>query len=204
MAIREPEIFERRLDVPTEPIFRLTVEQYHEMARWGILSEDDAVELLDGWLVSKVTKNPPHTVVTLLVRDALARLLPVDWFVSSEQPITIDVSEPEPDIMVVRGRPQEYFERHPSPSDVALVVEVSDETLRRDQTIKRRIYARAGIAVYWIANLVEHKIEVYTQPGGQGAEADYQARGEYADDNRVPVTIAGAEIGQIAVRDLLP
>lgn len=128
---------------PVERIFRLSVEQYHEMARAGILTEDDQVELLEGWLVTKMTKNPPHSVATRAIRSALERMIPAGWFVDSQEPLTTDDSEPEPDAMVVRGHWRDYSARHPNPDEVALVIEVADSTLQQDRSTKKRIYTRA-------------------------------------------------------------
>ncbi|MFN8489728.1 MAG: Uma2 family endonuclease [Caldilineaceae bacterium] len=190
--------------VPTEPIGRLSVEHYHAMVQAGILTDDDPIELLEGWLVVKMTKNPPHRVITGLIRQALERILPNGWYVDSQEPITTNDSEPEPDVVIVRGERIDYLERHPGPEDVALVVEVADATVRRDRGTKKRVYARAGIAVYWLVNLVNQQIEVYTQPTQSGKQPDYKQSHIYHLDDRLPVTLNGVEIGQLAVRELLP
>src|SRR5437660_1033177 len=104
---------ERTAEVPDAPIWRLSVEQYHRMIETGILTEDDPVELLDGWLVQKARKKPPHSQATRLTRTALARLIPPGWFVDSQEPITTASSEPEPDVLVIRGDLSQYRERHP-------------------------------------------------------------------------------------------
>src|SRR5205085_6956634 len=114
---------------PADPIWRLSIDQYHQMTRTGILTDDDPVELLEGWLVTKMPKNPPHRLSTQLTREALERLLPAHWHVNDQEPITTEESEPEPDITIVRGERRQYLERHPAPSEIALVVEVSDTTL---------------------------------------------------------------------------
>ena len=88
---------------PPEPIWRLSVEQYHEMIDAGILDEDDPVELLEGWLIPKMPKNPPHSFTTDLTREALAGLLPTGWYVRGQEPITTEDSEPESDVAVIRG-----------------------------------------------------------------------------------------------------
>src|SRR5436190_15644434 len=88
-------------DIPDVPIYRLSVEQYHAMARAGILDEDAPAELLEGWLVQKMTKYPAHRVATHRVRRALERLVAVGWYVDSQEPITLPDSEPEPDVVVV-------------------------------------------------------------------------------------------------------
>src|SRR5438105_9467158 len=108
-----PSLNGRTLAVPTEPIFRLSVDQYHAMIHAGILTDDDPVELLEGWLVAKMPKNPPHRAVTRLIRQVLERLVPAEWYVDSQEPITTDDSEPEPDVVVVRGETRHYLDRHP-------------------------------------------------------------------------------------------
>ncbi len=190
--------------VPANLIYRLSVEQYHEMARRGILTEDDPVELLEGWLVIKVTKNPPHRIATHLTRKALEDLLPKGWYVDSQEPITTDDSEPEPDVVVVRGDTREYPDRHPAPTDIAMVVEVADDSLHRDRTLKKRLYARAGIPIYWIVNLLDKRVEVYTQPVVTEKAADYRQQVDYGPSDMIPLIIGGKEVGRMAVRDLLP
>ncbi|MEZ4735263.1 MAG: Uma2 family endonuclease [Caldilineaceae bacterium] len=154
-------------DLPQGVKFRrISVEEYHAMARAGILSEDDAVELLEGWLVHKITKNPPHTATTRYIRAALEKCLPAGYFVDSQEPITLSDSEPEPDVFVVRGTLDDYTSRHPYAYEVVLVVEVADSSLVQDRSTKKRVYASAGIPVYWIANLLEDQNEVYSDPSG--------------------------------------
>lgn len=190
--------------VPSEPIWRLSVEQYHEMARAGILTEDDRVELLEGWLVAKMTKHPPHVIATGLINRALQGIVPNGWYVAKEDPVTTLDSEPEPDITVVRGDIRDYPDRHPGPQDIALVVEVADTSLPRDRTFKKHLYARARFPIYWLANLLETRIEVYTDPTGPAAQADYRQRQDYGPADAVPLVIDGREVGRLAVRELLP
>jgi Uma2 family endonuclease len=190
--------------VPTVPIYRLSVAQYHAMADHGILAEDDPVELLEGWLVRKMMKHRPHSRSTLRTRRALERLLTAGWYVDTQEPITTAESEPEPDVVVVRGSEADYPDRQPGPADVALVVEVADSTLSTDQGTKKRVYARAGIPIYWIANLPERCFEVYTDPTGPADQPDYRQRREYTPDDEIPVVLDGQEIGRLSVRDLLP
>ena len=133
--------------LPTEPVLRFSVAQYHEMIRTGIIQDDDPVELLEGWLVTKMNKNPPHVLATKLVANAFARLLPPGWHAATQDPITTDASEPEPDVSIVRGDPRDYADRHPEPADAAIVIEVADTTLARDRGIKRRIYASVAAKI---------------------------------------------------------
>jgi Uma2 family endonuclease len=190
--------------VPTEVIWRMSVDVYHEMIRSGILTEDDPVELLEGWLVEKMPKHAPHTLATQLTRTALERLVPPGWFVNAQEPVTTPDSEPEPDGLVVRGDRRQYANRHPLPQDVALVIEVSAATLKRDRTLKQRIYARAALPVYWIVNLIDGCIEVYTDPTGPAEQPTYRQRRDYGPADEIPVVLDGREVGRIAVRDILP
>jgi len=190
--------------IPTELVCRLSVAQFHQMLSTGILTEDDPVELLDGWLVPKMMKNPSHRVVTELLRKALEEVLPAGWLVSSQDPITLAASEPEPDLAVFRGQLRDYLHRHPGPQEVALVVEVAEASLQRDQTTKKQIYAQAGIPVYWIVNVPENRIEVYSGPSGPGEPPDYQQRRDFAPGDDIPVMIEGRLVDEIQVREVLP
>jgi Uma2 family endonuclease len=187
---------------PSGPYYRLSVEQYHEMARAGILTTEDRVELLGGWLVVKMTKNPPHTIATGLLHDELIRIVPVGWFVANQDPLSATDSEPEPDLMIVRGRRRDYPDGPPGPRDVALVVEVADSTLAEDRLTKKRTYAAAGIATYWIVNLIARQVEVHTAPTVE--VPGYAHRETYGADAEVPVILDDREVGRIVVREILP
>ena len=102
---------------------------------------------------------------------------------------------------VVRGADADYRHRIPTPADVALLVEVSESTLGQDRGVKRTAYARDGIAVYWIVNLVDRQVEVYTRPVKEGR---YRSRKDYKLGQQVPVVIAGQPLPPIAVDDILP
>jgi hypothetical protein len=208
--------------IPPEPVCRLSVSQYHEMISAGILTQDDLVELLEGWLVPKMVlsprplgegqgvrawttvKNPPHSTARHLCTKALEQICPPGWHVRSQEPLTLSDSEPEPDVAVVRGDPGQYERSHPGPQEVALVVEVADASLYRDRSIKKQIYARAGIPIYWIVNLQDRRIEVYTAPSGPADLPDYRQHEDYAAGMELPLTIEASEAGRISVATLLP
>lgn len=166
--------------------------------------DGDPVELLEGWLVKKMSKNPPHRASTHRTLKRLGAALPSGWYVDSQEPITTLDSEPEPDVIVIRGDSDDFAERHPNPGEVALVVEISDTTLRRDRTIKKRAYARAGIPVYWIVNVIDRRVEVYSDPSGPADRPDYRQRSEHADREMLVLLIDGRPVSEIAVADLLP
>ncbi|MBX3059549.1 MAG: Uma2 family endonuclease [Anaerolineae bacterium] len=189
----------------TQPqLWQISVERYHDMIDAGLLTEDDRLELLEGFLVEKITVHPPYSFTTDQIRDELMAIVGPDYFVKSQQPITTEESEPEPDVFVVKGNKRDFVRRHPSPENVALVVEVADSTLAQDQTWKKRIYGRAGIAVYWIVNLTERQIEVFTQPSGPTAQPTYHHMVTYREMDDVPVVLGGEQIGALSVRNLLP
>jgi Uma2 family endonuclease len=188
--------------VPTDYIFRLSVEQYHEMIRIGILT-DDRVELLEGWLIAKMPKAPTHIYANERLRGGLQRVLPAGWLMRAQDPITLDTSEPEPDLVVARGELADYANRHPAPQDIAQLVEVADSTLARDRGMKKRVYARARIPVYWIVNITEQQVEVYTQPSGPAEQPDYAQRQDFDLAATVPAVIDGQEVGTIAVAEFL-
>lgn len=190
--------------IPSDMIWRLSVDRYHSMIENGILTDEDPVELLEGWLVFKMPKNPPHRAATRIVRMAIESILPSGWYVDSQEPIALFDSEPEPDVVVVRGDTRQYLDRHPGAEDIALVVEVSDTTLQRDRSLKKRIYARASIPIYWIVNFLDRQIEGYTQPFGEGEDANYATQQNYGLQDSLPLEIEGFEIGILSVNSLLP
>jgi Uma2 family endonuclease len=191
-------------EVTLDQLHRLSVAHYHAMIAAGILGDGDPVELLEGVLVRKMPKNPPHRIAMLLVKDALTALLPPGWFLDVQDPLTTPESEPEPDILVIRGRIRDYTHRDVEPQDAGLVVEVADSSLRHDRTVKLRIYARARVALYWIVNLNDRQIEVHTEPTGPAKQPAYGQRRDYGEQDAVPVVLDGREIGTLLVRDLLP
>ncbi len=172
------------------------------MGRLGILTEEDRVELVEGVLYRKPMKKGPHSIAARESATALARLIPsASYFVTREDPVRIPgrAGMPEPDISVVRGRSRDYTEQ-PDAGDVPLVVEVAEKSLTFDRTEKLTAYAGGGIPVYWIVNLVDRQIEVYSDPGPEG----YRTREVFAAGTNVPIVIDGAVIGHVAVDDILP
>ncbi len=182
---------------------RFSVAEYHKLIEIGILTEDDNLELLEGYLVHKMSRNPPHDAALQLIQELLPRLLPADWCLRMQSAITLSSSEPEPDGAVVRGNARSYSS-HPGPADIGLVIEVADATLSGDRIDKGRIYARAGIACYWIVNLVDRQVEVYTAPSGLSASPAYAQRQDLHPGDDIPLTLNGVVAASIPVRELLP
>ncbi len=189
---------------PPYAVRRFSVAEYEAIARAGILDEDSNVELLEGWIVPKMTKYPPHDSTIDLIVYLLNRQLPQGWYCRSQNVVVTADSEPEPDVAVVRGRPGDYCDRHPSGTDAGLIVEVADSTVARDRR-KARIYARAGVPDYRIVNLDSRQIEVYSQPTGAGKRAVYQSRQIMRGmDDMAVLAIQGQDVGRLRVGDVLP
>lgn len=190
--------------IPPFPVYRISVQQYHQMVDAGILTTEDRIELIDGWMVPKMGKNAAHIFATLALRRSLEALKIASVFINSQDPVSLTDSEPEPDGMAVRGMPDNYKRRLPNSADVPFIAEVSESTLEFDRTYKKQVYAEARIPVYWIVNLVDRQVEVYTDPTGPGRSPTYKKLDTYAPGQSVPVVIDGVQLGEIPVNDLLP
>jgi Uma2 family endonuclease len=184
--------------------FRLTVEEYHNMIHNGILTTEDRVELLDGYLVNKMPQNNPHSSTVDRLTEDLIRLIPPGWRSRIQLPIRLANSEPEPDAAIVRGDRRTFDHRRPLASDFGIVIEVADSSLALDRREKSRLYAEAGISIYWIINLVDWQIEVYTDPQPTAAPPSYATRTDYRPGQSVPLVLEGVTVGTIPVADLLP
>ncbi len=84
------------------------------------------------------------------------------------------------------------------------MVEVANSSLAHDRSTKKRVYAAAGIPVYWLVDLSKRQFEVYTDPSGPAERPDYRQRRDCADTDTLPVVLEGREIGRVGVRGLLP
>lgn len=183
------------------PLYRLSLEQYEAMVESGAFSARDRFHLINGYLVAKMTQNDAHCTADDLCGAALSRVIPSGWYVRPAKPIRLpsQVSKPEPDRCVVRGTIRDYSQRSPEPADVALVIEIADSSLGEDRKLAR-IYGGSGIPAYWIVNLVDRQVEVYTLPYPDG----YHSREDFIYGQSLPVVLDGAEVGRIAVADILP
>ena len=190
------------MESPWAP-YKLSVEQYDAMVESGIFTERDRLQLINGMLVAKVTQGDDHCVADEDCRTAFQHVLPPGWFVRSNKPVDIPPDgAPEPDQAVIRGSNRDYGRKkrgRPNAKDVALIVEIAQSSLLEDRAMVR-IYGAAAIPVYWIVNLVDRQVEVYTEPDSGG----YATRVDYRSGQDVPVVIDGVVVGQIAVDDLVP
>jgi Uma2 family endonuclease len=148
-------------------LHRFTLLEYERLIDHGFLDEDDPIELVDGLLLVKEPQSSAHRTAVLLVAKALERAFGDGWFVQTQSPIILgDRSEPEPDVCVVQGSPRDYVDSHPRRP--VLLVEVAQSGLGLARGRKASAYGRAGIADYWIVNLVDRVLEVHREPARPG------------------------------------
>jgi hypothetical protein len=148
---------------------RFDVDEYHAMVRAGILMEGDRIELIDGELVEMHTIGSRHLACVIRLNHLLVPPLAGRARVSIQGSMRLDrYSEPEPDVLVLRPRADDYASAHPGPADVLLAIEVADTSLAYDRTVKLPLYARAGIAEVWIVDLEARAVEVHREPSADG------------------------------------
>jgi Uma2 family endonuclease len=180
-------------------LYRLTLRQFETMIGAGVFG-DERVELLNGIMVAKMTTYHPHIYAVAALGELLRGVLPqTNWWVLEEKPIRLgSASRPEPDIAIVRGARTEYARRPPTEHDIALLVEVSDSSYAEDTDRKRRLYERFGVPEYWVLDLKNRQVEVFTLE-----QRIFGPSLVYTEADEVPVTLDGRAYGRIAVSALL-
>ena len=167
---------------------RFNVEEYYLMAKAGILSEDDRVELIDGEIVEMPPIGSPHASnVDRLIQLFVLRL-GERAIVRAQNPVRLgEHSEPQPDIALLRPRDDFYAAAHPGPQDVLLLIEIADTSIDYDREVKSPLYARAGIPEYWLVDLAGQRIEVYRDPAaGEYRQLRLVRRGERLAPEALP------------------
>ncbi len=148
---------------------RITVEEYDVMIKNGVFGENEQVELLNGAIVEKMPKGTNHATFNDIIATRLIQKLGDKVCVRNQNPIWLDeFSEPEPDIVLVEMPFEKYFNSHPIPAEIYLILEISDSTLGYDRNTKGEAYARAGIRQYIVLNVPERLLEDYREPGADG------------------------------------
>jgi Uma2 family endonuclease len=146
-----------------------TVQEYHHMSELGILDASDRTELINGKIVLKSAKTAFHVIALRLLASFLEESLDESVLVRTQDPILLDdFSEPEPDLAIVKGTMFDYADRHPSPEDVYLVVEIADSTLKKDCEVKDKLYARSNIADYWVIDVKNRQVHIFRTPTPTG------------------------------------
>lgn len=153
---------------------KFTIDEYHQMADAGLFAEDERVELVEGTIYAMTPIGRRHAATVAKLSDLFAASTVRDeaiiWI---QSPLRLPpYGEPEPDLVLLKRTPDYYETRAPEPKDVLLLVEVADNSLPFDRTVKLPVYASAGIGECWLVNLIDDKIEIYREPAGRR----YQAR----------------------------
>ena len=178
--------------------------EYDRLVEADVFGPEDRIELFDGRMIFKEPQHSPHATAIRLVERTLTAAFGAGWDVRPQMPVALDDdSEPEPDVCVVPGDPRDY--RHAHPERPVLIVEVAQSRLRFDRRQKGSLYARAGIADYWIVNIPERRLEVYRDPRPDAAAPfgwRYGSTVMLGPDDRV--TPLAGPAAALAVSDLLP
>jgi Uma2 family endonuclease len=146
--------------------------EYHRLGEVGLFHEDDPVELLNGEIIIMSPIGVKHATMVKRLNRLFNRLFRDKAIVSIQDPLALnEMSEPEPDVMLLKPREDCYAEHHPRPSDVLLLIEVSDTTLAHDQEKKIPAYASAGIIEVWLIDVQSKTLTIYTEPNPQGSYA---------------------------------
>lgn len=166
-----------------------TLKEYEHLGEIGFFQPDERIELIRGELVKMASKGRAHSVCNTLLAEKFYRLIIGQAIIRVQDPIIIPPnSSPEPDIVIARLKEDKYLSSHPLPEDILLLIEVSDSTLKSDQTFKLDLYAEAGISNYWIFNLVDNHVEVYTEPYQENQNKfNYRSKRVYLPNEKIKI-----------------
>ncbi len=176
---------------------RLDVDVYYKMAEAGILTDPRHVELIDGELIDMAAIGSPHAAVTNRLARLFARALRDEAaLVNVQSPLRLDpYNEPQPDVMFLRPRADDYRTSHPSAADVLLLVEVSETSLAYDRGTKLALYAKFGVPEVWMIDLPGSAVEIYREP----QDGAYASRERLTDGLLAPALVPGVAIDVIGL-----
>lgn len=153
----------------TVSIHRFNIEEYHRLIESNILHEDDRVELIEGRIVAMTPIGSKHAACVSRLNEIFSEKLQKRAIVNIQNPVRLtEYSEPEPDIAIIKRRPDFYAEQLPQPEEVLLIMEVSDSSLDYDCETKIPLYAKANIQEVWLVNLIENILQIYNEPTPEG------------------------------------
>jgi Uma2 family endonuclease len=143
---------------------RFSVDEYYQMIELGMLKNYEKAEIIEGELIKKMTIGDRHAAIVNSLTRFFVKNVSDDVLVSVQNPVRLsDYNEPEPDVVLADLRKYDG-KRHPRPSEIILIVEVSDSTLKYDRDVKLALYAEAEVPEVWIVNLPNDIIEVHQKP----------------------------------------
>jgi Uma2 family endonuclease len=181
----------------TYPKHRVTLNEWHKMGKYNIFEPQTRIELINGEMIDMAPIGPPHGGRVKRLNHLFSKQLGDSAIVSVQDPIQLnDDSEPEPDIAILRPEPNFYSERHPTPDDILLLIEVSDSTINYDRDKKLPLYAKNAIIEIWLVDLGAKVVEIYLDPQPQGyATKNIAEPGDILMPSQLPhVTITVSEI----------
>jgi len=177
---------------------RITVDRYQKMVATGVLTSSDRVELIEGDILGRAPVTPRHASVTARLVRRLILTVGEAARVGASNPVDLgEFSEPEPDVVILKTRPDDYERAHPKAEDVLLLVEIADTSLAYDVAPKRDLYARFGVSEYWVVDLIGERILAHRRP----VHGSFQQMEEYGlSDTISPRALPQTQMG---VRELL-
>ena len=178
---------------------RWTRQEFERLIASGILGEDERLELIEGEILVMSPQGSRHSALAPSAAEAFRRSFGADIHVREHSPVGLDdMSRPEPDLAVVRGAPKDYLDRLPGPGDIVLLLEIAESSHHYDLGKKARLYAAAGIAEYWVADVDERCVLVHRKPDA----GRYRVESRHVPGETVAPARSGA--GPITIADLLP
>ena len=154
---------------------KFTIEEYHQLVDLGFFTENDRIELIRGKIIEVTPKRTPHSVCNSQLWKQLYRLIGDRAEIRVQEPIIFSPdSESEPDVVIAKKKTDNYLSTHPTAADIILIIEISDSTLKYDRETKLPLYAETGISHYWIVDLVDSRLEVYSNPFSDRDKFDYR------------------------------
>ncbi len=143
----------------------IDVDEYYRLAQIGVLSEDDRVELIEGEIIPMTPIGNRHASCVMRLIELIMTKLERKVIINPQNPLRLNrYNEPQPDITILKRDPNFYENKTPDAGDTHIVIEIADSSIQHDRKTKRALYAKRGIPEYWLVNLTNNTIEVYTQP----------------------------------------
>ena len=175
-----------------------TLQDYHRMIETGILC-DRNVQLIEGEIIEIALEKPLHRFTNHNTANYLRRLLARKAEVFEAHPISLSNSEPEPDVAIVSVPDTKYLTRHPSVRDIYWLIEIADTTLNYDLKIKKELYAKEGIAEYWVIDLQNNILKIFRQP----VNNNYSIELEFTEGTVTPLSFSKieVEVNQIIIKN---
>ncbi len=168
---------------------KFTIEEYHKLIDLGFFPENQRIELIRGEILEMPPKRTIHSVCNSLLWKQIYELIGKQAEIRVQEPIILPLnSEPEPDLVIAQKKTDNYLSGHPHVEDIILIIEISDSTLKYDRETKLSLYAEARINYYWIINLVDNRLEAYTNPfsDSQG-NFDYRNKSIFLPDEKINI-----------------